>query len=102
MKNLKTMETGTKRFAGQIQKGQPVLVRPALALSTNRDSEQSMRSLTHDLDERVKELNCFYGISGIVEEPGNNLDEMLQRIAELIPLSWHTVQVRISKRETNL
>jgi len=40
------------------------------------------------LRERVKELGCLYGISKIVETPRISLDEILCRVAELLPPAW--------------
>jgi len=40
------------------------------------------------LEERVKELNCLYGISEIVEREGGSLPAILQGIANLLPTSW--------------
>jgi PAS domain S-box-containing protein len=42
----------------------------------------------HALNERVKELNCLYGIARIVEQPGLSLSEILQEIAQLLPGAW--------------
>ncbi len=44
--------------------------------------------LTHKLRERIKELDCLYGISRLAERPEMPLDEILQSIVELIPGSW--------------
>ncbi len=44
--------------------------------------------LAHRLDERVKELNCLYGISRLAEDRGLTIDDFLQRVVELIPHSW--------------
>jgi PAS domain S-box-containing protein len=57
-------------------------------ISDRKQAEESLRKQTHDLDERVKELNCFYGISKIREKPDIAFEEMLQEIVELIPPSW--------------
>ncbi len=50
--------------------------------------EKSLRKRTHDLSERVKELNCLYGISDFVEKPGTSLEEILQGTVDLIPPAW--------------
>jgi signal transduction histidine kinase len=44
--------------------------------------------LMHTLQERVKELNCLYGISRLVETRGGSMDGILSGIAELIPPAW--------------
>lgn len=40
------------------------------------------------LAERVKELTCLYGIAQIAGEPGISLEEIIQRIVELLPPAW--------------
>ena len=40
------------------------------------------------LRERVKELTCLYGISKIAEYEGLRLEEMAERIVQLLPASW--------------
>lgn len=51
------------------------------------ESNETLKKRTHDLDKRVKELNCLYRISELREKPGISLDELLQGVAELIPSS---------------
>ena len=43
------------------------------------------RKTEEKLAERVKELNCLYNISRLVETPGISLDAILQGTADLIP-----------------
>jgi DNA-binding CsgD family transcriptional regulator len=51
---------------------------------TDRERER----LSHSLDERVKELGCLYGVSRLFDSLCEDLDAILQRIAELLPESW--------------
>ncbi len=44
------------------------------------------------LHERVKELNCLYGISHLVES-GKNFLEILQGTADIVPSSWQYPQI---------
>lgn len=50
--------------------------------------EEKAAKTMHDLGERVKELECLYGFSKIVEERNISLDEMFQEIVNIIPPSW--------------
>ncbi len=45
-------------------------------------------ALSHDLGERVKELNCLYGISRLFENGYRTLGEVMQAVADLIPPAW--------------
>ena len=51
-------------------------------------AEKVLEKVQGVLQERVKELNCLYGISKIVEKSDISLDETLQLIVELIPSAW--------------
>ena len=51
-------------------------------------AEETLRRRTHDVGERVKELNCLYAISALVEKPGISLEEIFQGTIDLIPASW--------------
>ena len=53
----------------------------AEALSRLQQANEALR-------ERVKELNCLYGISNLVQTPGISLEEILQGTVELIPAAW--------------
>ena len=49
--------------------------------------------LAHQLRERVKELDCLFGISDIVENAGGSLDRIFQEAVELLPRSWNHAEV---------
>ncbi len=66
-------------------------------ISDRKQAEESLRKQTHDLDERVKELNCFYGISKIREKPDIAFEEMLQEIVDLIPPSWQYPEITCAR-----
>ena len=50
--------------------------------------EVELRETAHKLGERVKELNCLYGISGLVEDRDSTVEEILQQVVVLIPPAW--------------
>jgi len=62
-------------------------------ITKRKRTEEFLRKQTFDLDERVKELNCLYGISKIRERPDITFEEMLQEIVDLIPSSWHYPEI---------
>ena len=49
------------------------------------------------LAERIKELNCLYGISKLVENGHNSLDEVLEGAVDLIPRAWQYPAVTCSR-----
>lgn len=50
--------------------------------------EETLRKVTHDLGERVKELQCLYAISELLERPNISLEEILQGTVDVIPAAW--------------
>jgi DNA-binding NarL/FixJ family response regulator len=42
----------------------------------------------HALQERIKELNCLYGISQMAERHQDSLDGLLQEMVNFLPYSW--------------
>jgi signal transduction histidine kinase len=53
--------------------------------------------LAHQLGERVKELNCLFGISDIVERAGGSLERILEETVELLPMSWDHADVACAR-----
>jgi len=55
--------------------------------------ESELRDLAHKLSERIKELNCLYSISKLVEEGNSSVEELLQGVVDMIPPSWQYPEV---------
>ncbi|MGD9044509.1 MAG: ATP-binding protein [Desulfobacterales bacterium] len=50
--------------------------------------EKELQKSMNDVSERIKELNCLFEISRLVERRRLTLNEILQGIVELIPPAW--------------
>ncbi|RLC46733.1 MAG: hypothetical protein DRI23_12035, partial [Candidatus Cloacimonadota bacterium] len=59
-------------------------------------NENVIKKQAHDLGERVKELNCLYGISEIVSNK-ETIEEILQDTANIIPSSWKFPKITCAK-----
>jgi hypothetical protein len=57
-------------------------------ITARKQAEIKLGKSICDLRERVKELNCLYGISKLVEKKNASLEDILQGTAKLIPPSW--------------
>jgi PAS domain S-box-containing protein len=57
-------------------------------ITERKRAEEALKKLSHDLGERVKELNCLFGISALVETPGITLAQILQGTVDLVPAAW--------------
>ncbi|HUT64247.1 MAG TPA: helix-turn-helix transcriptional regulator, partial [Anaerolineae bacterium] len=51
----------------------------------------------HNLNERIKELNCLYGISKLVENSGLSLTKIIQGTVDIIPLSWQYPEITCAR-----
>ncbi len=66
-------------------------------ITERKRAEAKLLKLTHDLGERMKELNCLYGISHITEKPGISLEEIYQGVVEIIPASWQYPEITCAR-----
>jgi hypothetical protein len=55
----------------------------------------------HTLGERIKELNCLYDISSLIETPGISLPEILQGIANFLPPAFQYPQITCARITLN-
>jgi hypothetical protein len=53
------------------------------------------------LRERVKELDCLYGIAQVTQRDGLALDEQLQAIVELLPPAWQYPELTAARIALN-
>ena len=62
-----------------------------------QQTEEELKKKTHDLGERIKELNCLYEISHLREKPGISLEEMLEGVVDLLPPSWQFPEITCAR-----
>ncbi len=49
--------------------------------------------LIDSLEERVKELNCLYEIEEVLNQPANTIEEVLSKIAKIIPIGFQFTEI---------
>ena len=49
------------------------------------------------LRERIKELNCLYGISQLAERHLQSLDDLLQKMVTFLPWSWQYPEIACAR-----
>jgi len=59
--------------------------------------EKVLQQVAHERGERVKELNCLFGISDLAGRRDISLDEILQGTAELIPTAWQNPETSAAR-----
>jgi len=73
-------------------------------VSSAPNSEARLSELTFRLTERVKELNCLYGISRLFENEELSLDDLLRGVLNFIPPAWQypditCARIKVKRRE---
>lgn len=63
--------------------------------------EDTVRKRTYDLKNRVKELNCLYGIYQLVEARQESSEKLYQKIVNLIPPSWQYPEITCARITLN-
>jgi two-component system, NtrC family, response regulator HydG len=61
------------------------------------ETQKTLERVTHALRERVKELNCLYAISELVEEPGISVEEILKRTIQVMQPAWQYPEVTCAR-----
>ncbi len=57
------------------------------------NSDMDPSNLLSALRERIKELNCLYGISQLSERHGDSIEDLLQEVVKFLPFSWHYPEI---------
>ncbi len=61
------------------------------------NATDDLERLHHHLHERVKELQCLYGIAQLVEQHGDDTDLLIQGVTDLIPPSWQYPEISCAR-----
>ena len=61
------------------------------------ENDRSGDRLIHDLKERVKELDCLYGISELVETPEITIEGILNGATRVLSLAWQYPKITVVK-----
>ncbi len=62
-------------------------------ITERKNAEEALRQRTHDLGERVKELNCLYEIAEISRKEELTVEEVLEKTVLIIPPSWQYPEI---------
>jgi signal transduction histidine kinase len=70
--------------------------KPVLPSRRLSDSAR-LKEITSNLTERVKELNCLYGLSRLSENQALTIDEILQGVIDLVPPAWQYPEITCAR-----
>jgi len=77
--------------------GKTIIQTTARDITERKRMEAALQKQTYALSERVKELNCLYGIASIAERPDITLDEVYREGTNLMPASWQYPEITCSR-----
>jgi len=66
-------------------------------IADRKQTEKVLQGERRKLTERLKELNCLYGISHLLERPDTTIEELLEGIVEIIPPSWQYPEIACAR-----
>jgi len=84
-----------------IYRGEPVSLVFLRDVTQRRQAEDLLRKQAQELRNRVKELNCLYGISSLVERLGTSLEEMVQETLHIIPPAYQYPEITCARMVLN-
>ncbi len=62
-------------------------------IAVRKQTEETLRKLTHDLNKRIQEINCLYSTCYQVEKQSIQLEERIQGIVSLLPSGWQYPEI---------
>ena len=62
-----------------------------------KQTQKLLQIKKHDLGERVKELNCLFEISKLLQKPDISIEEILQGTIDLITTSWQYPEITCAR-----
>lgn len=66
-------------------------------ITESKQVEEELRRRSHDLGERLKELNCLFGVSRLIEKKELSWSEIFQGIVNLIPPAWQYPEITCAR-----
>jgi len=72
-------------------------------ITERKKAELELHKTTYNLQERLKELNCMYCISKLIEKDNSDIESIIQGTVDIIPSSWQfpeitSVQIKLNDR----
>ena len=66
-------------------------------ITERKKAEEALLAKTYNLTDRVKELNCLYGVTHLVETPNLSQKELCQGIVALILPAWQYPEITCAR-----
>jgi signal transduction histidine kinase len=85
------------RLFNKLTKMHEQIVRLKASEKVYKHTKEILQKKTHALGERVKELNCLYAMSNLVEKHWLSLEKILSEIVDIIPSAWQYPEITRAK-----
>jgi PAS domain S-box-containing protein len=66
-------------------------------IAARKQTEEALRKMTYDLNERVKEANCLYSVCYSIEKKYAGIEGKLKNIVYQIPSGWHFSEIACAR-----
>jgi len=93
----KGLDIESKGYKGEIEKLNQIKNLFYSFFKTIKPAIDALEISEHNLKERVKELTCLYGLSELIDDPKNSVEDILQKTLELIPPAWQFPEITCAK-----
>ncbi len=70
---------------------------PTFFWRINQIEETDPEKVAIALRERIKELNCLYGMSQLADRYSDSIDDFLQKLVNFLPLSWQYPEITCAR-----
>ncbi|MEO5681577.1 MAG: PAS domain S-box protein [Chitinophagaceae bacterium] len=74
-----------------------VILGTHIDITERKHAEAQLKSINHDIGERVKELNCLYHVSELTNTPGKTIKDILAELVHIIPLSYQYPEITTAR-----
>jgi len=66
-------------------------------ITERKQMEEEKENLLYQLSERIKELNCLYGIAKVIEKYENNIDKIFEETAQILTSAWQYTNITCAR-----
>jgi len=73
------------------------MIDTGIDITERKQAEEALRRKTYELGKRIKELNCLYAFSNLLERPGVSLHEIFEGAVDIIPPGWQYPEVTCAR-----
>jgi len=93
----KTTDTNHKQLLKELDNLRKEITRIKASEKKHERVKEALQKRTHALGERVKELNCLYAMSSLVEKHKGSLEGILQGTVEIVPSAWQYPEIAAAR-----